>query len=147
MKRLIMSLALIAGVTLGAVARDEYAKDSSVLPENAQQTISNNFRSEVSSVKIDRNFGVISEYEVKLSDGTEISFDCYGDWESIEANKSKYVPASIIMKPITDYVAKSYNSDTRIIGIERDRNGYEVDLSNGLDLHFTHAGKFISVTQ
>lgn len=144
MKKLIMSLALIAGVTLGAAARDEYAHDSSVLPETAQATINNNFRSDVSVIKIDRTLGVISEYEVTLSDGTEISFDRHGDWESIETNKSKYVPSSIVLKPITDYVAQNYD-DARIVGLERGRLGYEVDLSNGVDLHFTHSGKFVKV--
>lgn len=142
MKKLIMSLALIAGVTLGASARDEYAHNSSVLPEEARTTISKNFKSDVSVVKIDRTLGVTAEYEVTLTDGTEISFDRHGDWESIETNNVNSVPSSLIIKPISDYVAKNY-AGTNIVGIERDRRGIEIDLSNGVDLYFTHAGKFV----
>lgn len=146
MKKLLMSLALIAGVTLGAAARDEYSYDASVLPENAQTTISNNFSSDVSVIKIDRTLGVVSEYEVTLADGTEISFDRHGDWESVETNTAQPVPASIVLKPISDYVKANY-SGAKIVSVERDRRGIEVDLSNGTDLHFTHSGKFIRATR
>lgn len=142
MKKLIMSLALIAGVALGASARDEYVHDSSVLPEAARTTISDNFKSDVSVVKIDRTLGIVSEYEVSLTDGTEISFDRHGDWESVETNNATSVPASIVLKPVSDYVAQNY-AGARIVGVERDRRGYEVDLSNGTDLYFTHTGKFV----
>ena len=146
MKKLLMSLALIAGVTMGAAARDEYSYDATVLPENAQTTISDNFNSEVNVIKIDRTLGVVSEYEVTLNDGTEISFDRHGDWESVETNTAKAVPSSIVLKPISDYVAKNY-AGAKIVSIERDRRGIEVDLSNGLDLQFTHTGKFIRATR
>ncbi len=146
MKKLLMSLALIAGVTLGASARDEYSYDAAVLPETAQNTISNNFSSDVSVIKIDRTLGVVSEYEVTLADGTEISFDRHGDWESVETNTAKSVPASIVLKPITEYVNTNYGG-AKIVSVERDRRGIEVELSNGLDLYFTHAGKFIRATK
>lgn len=146
MKKLLMSLALIAGVSLGAAARDEYSRDASVLPENAQTTISDNFSSDVNVIKIDRTLGVVSEYEVTLNDGTEISFDRHGDWESVETNTSKAVPSSIILKPISDYVAKNY-SGAKIVSVERDRRGIEVELSNNVDLHFTHTGKFVRATR
>ncbi len=142
MKKLIMSLALIAGVALGASARDEYVHDSSVLPETAISTIDKNFKSDVSVVKIDRTLGRVSEYEVTLTDGTEISFDRNGNWESVETNNNVSVPSSIVLQPVSDYVAKNY-AGSKIVGVERDRRGIEVDLSNGVDLYFTHTGKFV----
>lgn len=141
MKKFFMSLALIAGFSLGASARDEYSTDASILPEAAQTVITDNFKSEVSSIKIERTLGSVSEYEVTLTDGTEISFDRFGDWESVEAERSAAVPSSIVLAPIRDYVAKNY-AGAKITGIERDRRGIEVDLSNGIDLHFSHTGKF-----
>lgn len=146
MKKLIMSLALIAGISLGASARDEYAKDSTVLPEVAQTTLSDNFNSEVSTIKIERTLGRVSEYEVTLADGTEISFDRNGNWESVESERPSAVPSSIVLAPISDYVAKNY-AGANIVSIERDRRGIEVELSNGLDLHFSHTGKFFRATR
>lgn len=142
MKKMILSLALIAGISLGAAARDEYAKDSSILPEAAKTVLSDNFSSEVSKIKVERTLGEISEYEVTLANGTEISFDRFGDWKDVDTERAEAVPAGIVLKPIQDYVAKNYAGAT-ITGIERDRRGIEVELSTGRDLHFTHTGKFI----
>ncbi len=142
MKKMILSLALIAGVSLGAAARDEYAKDSSVLPEAAKTVLTDNFSSEVSKIKIERTLGDISEYEVTLVNGTEISFDRYGDWKDVDTERAEAVPEGLILAPIRDYVAKNYANAT-ITGIERDRRGIEVELSTGRDLHFSHTGQFI----
>lgn len=146
MKKFIMSLALIAGISLGASARDEYAKDSSVLPEVARTVITDNFDSQVSKVKIERTLGKVSEYEVTLADGTEISFDRFGDWESVDAERPAAVPSSMVLTPIRDYVAKNYDG-AKIVGLERDRRGIEVELSNGIDLHFSHTGKFLRASR
>lgn len=141
MKKIAFLLLMFAGAVTAANAKDVYAHDASVLPEAARTTISNNFKAKVSVVKIEKDFGRANEYEVTLSDGTEISFDRAGNWENVETNKNKAVPATIIPKNIRDYVAKNH-SGTRIVGIEKGRNGYEVELSNGIDIKFTKAGDF-----
>ena len=141
MKKIAFLLLIIAGAVTAANAKDVYAHDASVLPVAARTTISNNFKAKVSVVKIEKDFGRANEYEVTLSDGTEISFDRAGNWENVETNKNKSVPATMIPKNIRDYVAKNH-SGTRIVGIEKDRNGYEVELSNGIDIKFTKTGEF-----
>lgn len=142
MKKFLLMLGLLVGITAAASAKDTYAHDASVLPEAARTTIANNFKSKVSIVKIDKDFGRISEYEVTLTDGTEISFDSNGNWENVETNNAKAVPAGFIPKAISDYVAKNQPS-TRIVGIDKERNGYEVELSNGVDIKFNKDGQFI----
>lgn len=142
MKKFLLMLGLLVGITAAASAKDTYAHDASVLPEAARTTIANNFKSKVSIVKIDKDFGRISEYEVTLTDGTEISFDSNGNWENVETNNAKAVPAGFIPKAISDYVAKN-QPDTRIVGIDKERNGYEVELSNGVDIKFNKDGQFI----
>ena len=142
MKKILLMLGLVLGITAAASARDTYAHDDSVLPEAARTTIANNFKSKVSVVKIDKDFGRVSEYEVILTDGTEISFDRNGNWENVETNKSKSVPSGFIPKTISDYVSKN-QPGTRIVGIEKERSGYEVELSNGVDIKFNKDGKFV----
>lgn len=146
MKKFIISLALIAGISLGASARDEYAKDSSVLPEVARTTIYDNFDSQVSKVKIERTLGRVSEYEVTLADGTEISFDRNGNWSNVEVERPDAVPSNMVLAPISDYVAKNYPS-AKIVSIERDRRGIEVELSNGIEAQFTHTGNFFRASR
>ncbi|MDE7458256.1 MAG: PepSY-like domain-containing protein [Muribaculaceae bacterium] len=141
MKKLLLMLGLVLGISAVASAKDTYAHDDSVLPEAARTTIANNFKSKVSVVKIEKDFGRISEYEVILSDGTEISFDRNGNWENVETSNSKSVPSSMVPKAISDYVAKN-QPKTRIVGIDKERNGYEIELSNGVDMKFDAKGNF-----
>lgn len=141
MKKTIAALLLLIAVSLPTLARDSYAHDAAVLPTAAQTVVKNNFKSGVSFVKIDRELGRVSEYEVVLQDGSEITFDSKGNWKDIETSLQREVPASFIPKPIAGYV-KKVQPGTRIVGIERDRRGYDVQLSNGVEMRFTRSGEF-----
>ncbi len=141
-KKILIALVAVIGVATCAQARDRYAHDASVLPKAAQTTIANNFKAKVSLVKIEKELGRVSEYEVILNDGTEISFDRDGNWENVEVNVSKSVPSAFVPKAISTYV-KANQPGQRIIGIEKERNGFEVELSNGIDMIFDKTGKFI----
>ena len=142
MKKLFLTLALMIGVIVGVSAKDTYAHDASVLPESARTTISNNFKAGVSLVKIDKGIGGIHEYEVILTDGSEISFDKNGNWDNVETSKNKSVPDGFIPAGVKNYVAKNH-AGTKIVGIDKERNGYEVELSNGIDMKFNKSGQFV----
>ncbi len=124
-----------------ASARDSYSRDVSVLPQAARTTIDTHFKSKVSVIKIDKTLGRIDDYEVVLTDGTEIKFDRGGNWKEIETSRTSSVPSAIVPAGVANFVKKNHNGQ-RIIGIERDRSGYDVELSNGLDLKFNKAGEF-----
>lgn len=141
MKKFLISLLTLIGVAGFACAKDSYAHDASVLPQAARTVIDNNFKSKVSVVKIDKDFGRVSEYEVILTDGTEISFDRNGNWDNVEVNDAKSVPASMVPKAIRDYVS-SQHSGQRIVGIDKERHGYDIELSNGVDMKFDKEGRF-----
>lgn len=141
MKKFLLSLVAILGVALFAQAKDTYSHDASVLPKAAQATIANNFKAGVSVVKIDKDFGRVSDYEVVLTNGTEITFDRGGNWDNVEVNNSQSVPAAFVPKAIRDYV-NANQKGARIVGIDKERHGYDVELSNGLELKFDKAGNF-----
>lgn len=134
-------MALFIVVILPASARDNYTHDVSVLPDAAKNVIKNNFKADISVIKIDKDFGIISEYEVILTDGTEISFDSKGNWDNIETRKSESVPNAFVLQPIQDYVSKN-QPGIHIVGIDRERSGYEIELSNGIEMKFDKAGNF-----
>ncbi|ROT19144.1 hypothetical protein EEL53_11095 [Muribaculaceae bacterium Isolate-114 (HZI)] len=142
MKKLLMVLAMLIGIAGYGFAKDIYAHDASVLPKAAQSIIAKNFKAKVSVVKMDKDFGRVTEYEAILADGTEISFDRDGNWDNIEVNKSKSVPAALVPKGIRNFVAKQQPGQ-RIVGIDKERSGYDVELTNGIDLKFNKAGQFI----
>lgn len=141
MKKLFLSLVMILAIVATGFARDEYAHDAKVLPKAAQTFIANHFKAKVGVVKIDKDFGSISEYEVTLSDGSEITFDKNGNWKDVETNVSAAVPSKIIPSPISSFISKNHPGQ-RIVGIDKERNGYEVTLSNGIDIKFDTKGAF-----
>ena len=142
MKKLLLLIALVLGINAMAYAGDTYSRDEKVLPKAALVTIANNFKAKVSLIKIEKTLGITTEYEVILSDGSEISFDREGNWLNVEVAESKSVPSGFILSGINDYVNKNHPK-TRIVGIERDGNNFDIDLSDGLEMEFTGTGTFI----
>lgn len=140
MKKLFLFLTVILGIC-SASARDTYTHDVNVLPAAAQTIIKNNFKADVNHIKIDKEWGRISEYDVVLNDGTEITFDRNGNWKDIEVRRNSSVPASLVPSAIASYVKQNQKNAT-IIGIEKKSSGYEVELSNGVDMLFNAKGEF-----
>lgn len=134
-------MALLMSVTVVINARDTYARDITALPQAAQVTLKSKFKADVSVIKIDKTMGRVDEYEVTLKNGTEVTFDRDGNIKSVEVGASESVPAKIIPEGIIKYV-KDNHKGTRIVGFEVNRGGYEIDLSDGIDLKFDKAGNF-----
>ncbi|MDE6561323.1 MAG: PepSY-like domain-containing protein [Muribaculaceae bacterium] len=141
MKKLFFIFAFIIGV-FTVSARDNYSHDISILPETAQEMIKQNFTSDVSHIKIGKEFGRIREYDVVMTDGSEIYFDKHGNWKEVETRRTSSVPSSMIPRPISNFIKENQKS-ANVTGIEKKNYGYEVELSNGKDVRFTEKGKFI----
>lgn len=141
MKKILLIMALIAGI-FSASARDNYTHDVNILPTAAQTEIKNNFKATVSHIKVEKDWGRVTEYDVVLTDGTEITFDRDGNWKDIEVRIGKSVPSVYVPSAIQTYVNQNQKKAT-IVGIEKDRSGYEVELSNGVEMKFNAEGKFV----
>lgn len=141
MKKLILSMAMLLAVGVAASARDVFSRDIKQLPQAAQATLSKNFKGKVTLVKADREFGRTTEYEAVLSDGSEVTFDKKGNWKDVEMQTNSQVPSALIPAPISSYV-KANHPRARIVGIEKDRSGYDVQLSDGLEIKFDKQGSF-----
>lgn len=141
MKRLMFILAVLFGF-MNVSARDNYSHDVNILPKAARIVLIENFKSGVSHIKIGKEFGQIRKYEVILTDGSEISFDKHGNWKDVEVATTSNVPAALIPKPISTFV-KDNQGKAKVTGIEKKAYGYEVELSNGVDVRFSPKGKFL----
>ena len=141
MRKLMLIFAILAGVFC-ASARDKYSHDSSVLPVAAQTILKDNFKANVSHIKINKDFGRITEFDVVLTDGSEITFDSKGNWKDIEVGHKASVPSAFIPTAISTYV-KANQKNVKITGIEKKRSGYDVELSNGVEMKFSSEGKFL----
>lgn len=141
MKKILALLLTIAVCSITAAARDTISRNVADLPAKAQQTLSKNFPKQgVNHIKIDRKTFGGADYDVILNNGTEIDFNSDGEWTEVDCGKSA-VPSGFVIKPIADYVKKNYPKQ-KIVTIEKNRNNYELELSNGVDLKFDRSGNF-----
>ncbi len=113
------------------------------LPASAQKLMKEQFADkQVAIVQKDRD-GLRTSYDVVYSDGTKLEFDSKGEWTEIDS-KPQTVPSALVPREITDYVVKTY-PNVRIVQIERDKRGYETDLSNGLEVRFNKQFKVVEI--
>lgn len=112
-----------------------------MLPTQAKEFLNNYFPGD-RTVKIERDGKhSYSSYDVVLSSGYEVEFDAAGLWTDVDAPNQKAVPDGIVPEAIKKYVTDTFPAYL-INEISRDSNGYEVELTNGLDLHFDRDGIF-----
>ena len=76
-----------------------------------------------------------------LADGTKIEFSRKGNWEEVDCRYSE-VPAAVVPAPIANFVSENH-PDARVLKIERDRRGYEVKLSNRVELSFNNSFELV----
>ena len=81
-------------------------------------------------------------YDVTLSDYTQISFEgnLFGklDWDEVDcrhANTNTTVPAALVPAEITNLVNKLHGSQS-ISKIAKDDRGWDIALTNGIELEF-----------
>jgi hypothetical protein len=75
-----------------------------------------------------------AKYEVKFNDGAEVEFDRRGNWDNVDC-KFTAVPEAIVPEQIKNYVAANHPG-ALITKIDKERYGYEIELSNSLELKF-----------
>ncbi len=123
-------------------ARDEIISEQQ-LPA-AAKTFGNQYFTHrtVSLAKKDVDFGSTT-YDVVLNSGTKIEFNAKGEWKEVDCAPAA-VPAALIPAAIAKYVKANY-ANLKIVKIERDRSGFDIELSNDVDLRFDKQGKFIRV--
>lgn len=143
MKKIILTLLLIVA-GFGAANADKYTIDRSQLPESAQEFLTKYFpKSKVGMIKVDRDLLKKTDYDVKLVNGTKIEFNNAGKWTSVDC-QTREVPQDLILEPIRNYVAKNF-PDVKIVKIEKDLVGFDVELSDGVEVKFDRLGNFKSV--
>ncbi|MBR1551852.1 MAG: PepSY-like domain-containing protein [Muribaculaceae bacterium] len=96
----------------------------------------------VSYVETDNEFGGV-EYDVTLSDGTEVDFDPANQWDNVDCHM-RPVPAALVPAAIANYVKANFQGQM-ITKINKKPTGFEIDLSNGMELNFNQSGQFLGM--
>ena len=113
------------------------------LPEAAKTFVKKNFpNTAISYVTKEMEF-MGATYEARLADGTEIDFDKKGNWDKVDC-QLKAVPAALIPAEISQFV-KTNHPDAIIVKIDKERYGYDIELSNDLELKFNKKGQLIGI--
>lgn len=132
-KRQLVALSLVA-IVMTACAGNDRVIEVTKLPQVAQNVLTKEFSNKrISFVKADRDV-ITLDYNVVFDDGSAIEFDAKGQWEEIHCRKGD-VPSNLIPEAIRKYVSSNYPAE-RICQIEKQRKGYEIELTNGLELEF-----------
>lgn len=114
------------------------------LPKEAQMFLTQHFEGiEVLYVKADRDMGVVMSYDVVLKGDVKVEFNRSGEWTSVDCEKGR-VPNGVLPRGVLDYVTKRF-AEAYVVEIEKGLRGYEVKLSNDIDLEFDKDGKFLRV--
>lgn len=134
MKKLMTIILALLSMAATACADNDKIISQEQLPAAAKEFIAEHFaQNKVVAVKLDRDL-FSKDYEVIFEDRTTIKFDKEGKWIEIECKMSA-VPDKAVPVQILEYVAKNY-PDALIKQIDRDRKGYDVELSNKIELEF-----------
>ena len=139
-------LAVAVVFTMASCDKDEELISNEQLPSVSKSFISEHFGSAkiISTIKDTENSGL--EYEVKLDNGVNINFDSQGLWQEIEVrnDKTPLPNTAFILPAIVEYVTINYPT-IGINGIDRELNGFDVELTNDLDLEFDSEGNFVRI--
>ncbi len=146
MKKILLYVMAVGLVIVTACSSETYKNSAETLPLEAQQYLSDYFESAVSVVKVDKNvIGNVDEYEVTLADGTEVTFNSEGFPEETEAARGAVLPDGVVPVEARTYIAENQKG-AGVVKIERSRSGYEVELTNGLEVKFDANGRFVGIS-
>lgn len=112
------------------------------LPQEAQTFVSTHFADkQVASVLRDNDL-FDQDYEVLFSDGASVDFDKNGNWTDVEDRDADGVPSLIVPDAISTYCVSNFAGQL-ILQISKDKKGYEIELSNSLELDFDKDGNLV----
>lgn len=145
MKRVLMLLMCVFSLNMSSSAHmSDKPIQVNQLPKAAQTFIKKHFLNhQVALAKLDSDL-FDKSYDVIFTNGDKVEFDKNGNWKEVKCVSGGQVPSLIIPARIQAYVTKSYTGVV-VEEIELDGKGYEVKLSNRLELKFDKQFNLIDI--
>ena len=84
------------------------------------------------------------KYEVFLADGSHIEFDTDDTWDKAESPMTQPVPAQLIPAPIATHLQANFPG-AFVTKIDKERNGYEIELATGVELKYNKQGALMEM--
>lgn len=148
-RKLLAFLPILLGVWMLSSCDDEKRIDFGDLPNEARSFIESYFPdADILSIIQEKDDGR-KEYQVKLSDGTDMEFDESGAWTSIECYFSP-LPAGILPAAVLNKV-EELHPDGYVNGVDKELGGYVVEVTavDGIDwdMRFNTQFEYVSQSQ
>ncbi|WP_257658697.1 PepSY-like domain-containing protein [Parapedobacter lycopersici] len=81
-------------------------------------------------------------YEVTLMNGTGIDFGKAGNWIEAKADEPNRLPTGFFPQAIQTYLESNF-AGVGVESIDKENKGYELELTNDVNLYFDADGSFI----
>ena len=111
------------------------------LPEAAKHFVQNHFPGK-KIIYAEKDW---NSYECRLDDGTKIEFNKKGTWKKVDSHHVA-LPKDIVPVAIQEYVTSHFPGCV-VTKIDKERYGYDIELSNDLDLKFNYQGVLIGMDE
>ena len=142
MKRIIALILSLSVFALSAKA-DDKPIDYEHLPAAARAFIQSDFSS-LSISFITRDADLLdTTYDVHFTNGLKLEFNSKGEWKEI-SNATALIDTKYIPKEILASIASRW-PDAGIKKIERYRQGYEIELTNRLELKYDKHFRLVEI--
>ena len=142
-RKLMIAICCMVSCNMVANAGNDKPIAVNALPVKAQTLLSNHFNNQKVMLATIESGVVSRSYDVVLQNGTKLEFDKKGNLTEIDC-KQGIVPVELIPQAITNYLKDNYAGQS-VKKIEINKNEYEVELTNGLDLTFNKHFQLIDI--
>lgn len=142
--KLNLTACLFLGLACGLSANaQKTAIAKTNLPVAAQTFLKTHFSGIEPASIIEDKETFSKDYKVHFANNIEVEFDSKGNWEEVDGNHNT-IPTTLIPKGILSYTKTNY-PNIAVTKIDKGKWGYEVNLSNGLELEFNSKGSFLRI--
>lgn len=142
-RKLMIAICCMVSCNMVANAGNDKPIAVNALPVKAQTLLSNHFNNQKVMLATIESGVVSRSYDVVLQNGTKLEFDKKGNLTEIDC-KQGIVPVQLIPQAIKSYLKDNYAGQS-VKKIEMNKNEYEVELTNGLDLTFNKHFQLIDI--
>ncbi len=133
-------VAILSLLMTNCVMADDKPIPAASLPAAAKTFVNTHFKGD-KIVYAEKDW---DSYECRLNSGAKVEFNRKGVWQKVESKNGNAVPAALVPQAIKAYVKANY-PDMTIIKIEKERYGYDIELSNDMDLKFNKKGELVGM--
>ena len=140
---LMIAICCMVSCNMAANAGNDKPISVNAHPAKAQTLLNNHFNGQKVMLATIESGVVSRSYDVVLQNGTKLEFDKKGNLTEINC-KQGIVPALLIPQAIKNYLKDNYAGQS-VKKIEMNKNEYEVELTNGLDLTFNKHFQLIDI--